>query len=168
MAARAPTSFVAWYSKADMLAGKTIYADPMDQIHDDLEMMLGAQEMAISAPFRPVSTALETWVEVARWHVITKDVCGIAGAGDEAAYFHGYVWSDGTATPAIRVTSTASAANDIEDTGAASATPAWTGTHNAFAVCGDNAEDTITLYFRVDPAGDAGEVWIAGFMLRVG
>ena len=169
MAARAPSDYTQWLDGDDVRGGEVVIETLMDNVLDDMEFLLtGAPEMAVCAPFRPHSTSSTSWVEVARWHIMTKDVCDIANAGDEQAYMHCYVWSDGTATPKFRTVTDASVNNDVSYTKAASATPGWSdASHDTLRVKGNNSEDEIVLYFRVDPEGETGTVWIAGYQLKV-
>lgn len=167
MTARSPTTFV-FPAVTNIKPGRIIYAAPLDAIYDNLEHFWLKEDMGISGCFRrfKVNSAISgvgTFVEAKRYYLKLRDLCDADGysANQVECDVAVRLWSDGTATPHGRITSTASASNTVTIVGSASATPAWySGTLRCKT---DDVEDTITVELASTGAG--GLAYIGGIFL---
>jgi hypothetical protein len=173
MATRTLTQFHL-IDQEQLKAGKPVLADLQDKVVDNMEYLLLSERLGISAVFpahRTNHSATPLSNLIARWYTSLIDFCDISAiTNDETeAKFSAYVYSDGTATPQVRVVSSAATNNDVSHTGSASTTPHWTDfTHAAtFNVLTNDQEDDIQLHLGYDPAGSSGYVWCAGFAIFI-
>lgn len=174
MAARNPTTWNAFTNELQFMSGKSILASASGAPVDDLTYVLDCEQLGVSECFFPreVTYAADAnnWVEIARYYLDVKDMCNEAGVASSeiACQWTAYCWGDGTRIPGVRVTTTATSNNDSTNTGAASATPAWSSFgHTSLNIETDDNENTIILYGRVESPGAAGSIWVAGLGLFV-
>lgn len=171
MVARGPSDFTVypWIDINEVIEGEYIKEAPIDDMFNDSEYALDAEWPGIQCCFRPFqveySSSTHDWVLVKKWQLYQQDRCDVLNAVEPLAKWTAYVWSGGTATPGIRVVTTAASNNSVDHISTVTTTPHWSDwTHGATRVKTDDALDTVSLYISVHSSGaSSGEVWIAGF-----
>jgi hypothetical protein len=161
MAARNPSTWTAWIDDTAILDGSPIVETGPDDILDDSQYILDAEQMAISDDFRLFETTSATWVEVRRYHLKLKDICG-SGAATINAKFSVRVWTSagGTLGNARVVTN-----SDSQTTGTFSQTsPTWEALTTVTVATDDTQDDVIVSLIR---DSGAGTIYLSGVFLTV-
>jgi len=169
MAVRSPTGY-SLIQTPNIQTAKPVLASEPDLIVDNQEFQLLGEQLGLSVNFEAVSVVGLAAETRANFYLKLIDFCDIAAiTNDEtSAKVTALVWSDGTATPQITVTSNAVTNNTFSHNGSITTIPHWTDwTHAAFNVLTNGVEDTIKLEIGGDPLGSYGTVWCAGLGLFV-
>lgn len=108
MAQRAPTNFTTWTDQRRFISAEKIRSDEVEEYINDQVYVLNAPMLQVSDQFcaQRVTTASPAWIEVARYRLHARDICGADDAytPDTPVSVGLLCWSDGTGTGNIRVT----------------------------------------------------------------
>ena len=172
MAARNPTDWNRFVDQRKFTSGKEILAAETSKVYDDQVYCLDAAQLGISDGWFPFRTQEATFIPVAIYDLVLKDMCSVAGVTTDgiAATWAvlAYNTDDAATAGEVKLTSTAAASNSTTIAiaiGRTSAASPWGAAYSAINIITNGTEEKLTLSVR--RTAGTGWIYVAGLFLRV-